>query len=240
MKNKKIWTQAFILSVLFLTLLTLMWGCGDNSISSDDNGNGNGNGSNNVSLSIKTDNVTDNPASIIIEEAKGLITEVEIEQEPSGTGHHIRINPFVVYFNLNGALITVTSGTVPSGMYNKIKFKIHKPEDNETPPDPEFKEGPSGNQRFSFIIKGKFNGQSFVYKSRKTANLVVIFPFPINMQEIARNITVLVNPLLWFKNGLAELDPRDPNNADIIDNNIKNSFKRAFKDDNKDGLPDDN
>jgi len=238
MKNKKTQFHAFKSTAMFLILITLIWGCGDNGISSGNNNNGNG--SDNVSLSVKTGNVTDNPASIVIDEAKALITEAEVEQEPSGTEHQIRISPFVVYFNLTGTLITVTTGSIPEGLYNKIKFKVHKPEDNEPIPDPEFREGPSGNQRFSFIIKGKYNGINFVYKSRKSANIVFVFPTAINMQQMARNITVLINPALWFKNGSLEIDPGNPSNENLIDDNIKNSFKRAFKDDNKDGLPDDN
>lgn len=226
---------AIVLTALILLFLTVMGGCSEDSIIGN-----NSNTSDNVSLSIKADNGAVNPFAIVITEAKALINEVEVEQEPSGIEQHIRISPFVVYFNMNGALITVTSGSIPSGSYNKIKFQIHKPEDNETPPDPEFKEGPSGNQRFSFIIKGTYNGNSFVYKSRKSANLVVTFPVSINFQQMQRNITILINPSFWFKNGSVEIDPRDPDNENIIDDNLKNSFRSAFKDDNKDGLPDDN
>lgn len=236
MKTKTL-AGAIIVTAFLLLMTTIFGGCGENSVSS--NNNSSGNGSDNVSLSIKADNSALDPLGIVITEAKALINEVEVEQEPSGQDKEIRISPFVVHFNMNGALITITSGMIPSGNYNKIKFKIHKPEDNETPPDPEFKEGSSGNLRYSFIIKGTFNGNNFVYKSRKSASLVVTFPSPINFQELQRNITVLVNPSLWFRSGNVELDPGDPYNESIIDDNLKNSFRQAFKDDNKDGLPDD-
>jgi hypothetical protein len=36
------------------------------------------------------------------------------------------------------------------------------------------------------------------------------------------------------------LNPNDAGKADLIDNNIKNSFKKAFVDNNKDGQADDN
>lgn len=197
-----------------------------------------GNNSGNVSMSVKLDeNAGLNPATISISEAKALITNVELETEPSGTTHQIRINPFVIYFNVNGAVITVTSGTVPPGNYSKIKFKLHKPEDWETPPDPEFKEGTSGNLRYSFIIKGTYNGNNFVYKSRKSVNIVVNFNRPVNFHTTTTNITILVNPLTWFNNGT--LDPRDPSNEDEIDNNIKDSFKKAFRDNDKNGNDDD-
>ena len=36
------------------------------------------------------------------------------------------------------------------------------------------------------------------------------------------------------------LDPSNSGNEDMIDDNLKNSFKRGFRDDNKDGGSDDN
>jgi hypothetical protein len=219
-----------MIKLIFTAALTLIFAaCSDSST------NPSGTNDNNVSMSVKLDEgAGDN--SIVITEAKALITNVEVETEPSGVSHSVRINPFVIYFNTSGAVITVTSGTVPPGSYSKIKFKLHKPEDWETPPDPEFKEGTSGNQRYSFIIKGLYNGNSFVYKSRKSVNLVVNFSRPVNFSNTNTNITVLVNPLIWFNNG--SLDPRDPSNEDEIDDNIKNSFRRAFRDDDKNGIDD--
>lgn len=238
MINKKRLTEVSVLFFMFILLLTFIAGCSEDSAGI--NNINNGSGTDNISLSVKTDNSSDNPVSLIIDEAKALINEVEVEQEPSGTEHHIRISPFVVRFSMNGTLITVATGNIPSGNYNKIKFKIHKPEDNETPPDPEFKEGSSGNQRYSFIIKGRYNGASFVYKSRKSASLVIAFPTSVNMQQTSINITVLVNPVLWFKNGTIDIDPRNPEFEDLIDDNLKNSFRHAFRDDDKNGRPDDN
>jgi hypothetical protein len=51
---------------------------------------------------------------------------------------------------------------------------------------------------------------------------------------------MVVNPGSWFKNGSAIIDPSNPGNSNIIDDNLKNSFRRAFKDDDKNGMPDDN
>lgn len=224
-----------LFGLLFAAMLIFMAGCSDDSVTNT----GTGSGSDNVTMSVKTDEtVVDNPA-LVITEAKALVTEVEVESEPSnGSGQHIRISPFVIYFNMSGTLISVTSGNIPQGNYNKIKFQLHKPEDTETIPDPDFRTGTSGNQRYSFIVKGTYNGNSFVFRSRRSANLVINFNTLINLQTSSKNITVLVNPSKWFSNG--SLNPADPNNEDAIDDNIKDSFVRAFRDDNKDGFPDDN
>ncbi len=229
-------TKIFLLLGFLFLLLIQLAGCGDSGVVTPKSGD------DNVSISVMNDNggLDNPPASIVITEAKALIREVEFELEGSGIEYEIHNAAFVVHFNLSGAVEVISAGKIPSGVYDKVKFQIHKPEDNETPPDPEFKEGTSGNQRFSFIIKGTYNGSSFVYKSRKSVNLVVNFNRPINLQETGINLTIIINSDSWFKNGSIVLDPRDPSNESIIDENIKNSFKRAFKDDDKDGRPDDN
>lgn len=239
MKSNRSLRSTVLMAALFITLLATASGCGENSSAVNSSTGSNGTDGN-TSVSVMLDNSATNPAEISITEAKALITEVELETEPSGTSQHIRITPFVIYFNTGGAVVTVTSGNLPSGTWNKIKFKIHKPEDTEQIPDPEFREGSSGNQRYSFIIKGTYNGNSFVFKSRKSVNMVINLATPIVTGNGSRNITIAVNPGLWFKNGTVIIDPGNPENTDIIDDNLKNSFRRAFKDDDKNGLPDGN
>lgn len=226
-----------ILLIILAALVISAIGCGDSDIS-----NPNSTASDkSVSISAKVDNTIDNPAEdILIEEAKALITEIEFELEGSGIEHEIKPGPVVVHFNTSGGMTTFTTGNVPAGVYNKVKFQLHKPEDTEPIPDPEFREGTSGNLRYSFIIKGKYNGNSFVFKSRKSINLVINFSTPVNFREAGRNITIIINTSSWFKNGNITLDPRDPSNENEIDDNLKNSFRRAFRDDDKNGQPDDN
>lgn len=234
MKSIKIKKSALVLiSAAAIFTSAFMIGCSEDSITSTNNGT-----SDNMSVSVMNDeNITDNSSdSIIIDEAKALINEVEFEQEPSGIEKEVHIAPFVVHFNITG-LTTIITGQLPEGSYNKIKFKIHKPEDNETPLDPEFKEGTSGNQRFSFIIKGRINGVPFVYKSRKTLELVINLNSSVTVNG-SRNITVAFNKNFWFRNGSIIIDPRDPQNDDMVDDNIHNSFRHAFRDDDKDGHED--
>jgi hypothetical protein len=53
------------------------------------------------------------------------------------------------------------------------------------------------------------------------------------------NISMLINKLMWFKNsGGNEIDPRDSGNENEIDDNLKNSFKSIFKDDDRNGVED--
>ncbi len=194
-------------------------------------------GATELTLSMKSDDALDN---ITITEAKALVTEIQYERESSGRNQLHHMGPFVINFSLSGSLKELLTGYIVRDKYTKVKFQLHKPEGNETVSDPEFKEGTGENQRYSFIIKGTYNGVSFVYKTKKSMNLVVNMNKVINLNLRTQNITVSLNETTWFKNGTAELNPNDPNNANTIDENIKNSFKTSFLDDNKDGVPDDN
>jgi hypothetical protein len=192
-----------------------------------------------LTVSVKADDtILDEPAVIVITEAKALISEVEFEKESNGKDELHQRGPFVMNFNTNGSLKEMGTQYIIRDNYTKIKFLLHKPEETETPTDPEFKEGTAENQRFSFIIKGTYNGSSFVYKSKQSASIVINFAQVEYINLKTTNVTVLFNKLKWFKNGSAEVNPSDPQFESIIDNNITNSFSKVFRDDDKNGQPD--
>lgn len=217
---------------LFIIMGFIFSGCSDsNSITSPTAS------TDNLSLSVKTSDVAlNNPlAAIQITEAKALISEFEIESTDS-TSHEVKLTPFVVNFDLSSTIKEVLSVYIPVKTYKKVKFQIHKTEDTETPPDPEFKDG-SG--RYSFIVKGTYNGNAFVFKSKKSVNLVINMNRNVNISTNKVNITMLINKLMWFKNGGGiEIDPRDSGNENTIDDNLRNSFKNVFKDDDRNGVDD--
>jgi hypothetical protein len=229
MINKKIIKS--LLAVFGLVLAINLTGCDENggiTIPS---------GSSQLTVSVKADdNITD--ANVVITEAKALITDVEFEKESNGKNELQLKGPIVVNFNLGGSLTTIGTQYIIRDIYTKAKFKIHKPDDNETVSDPEFKEGTSVNQRYSFIVKGTYNGSSFVYKSKNSASIVINFSQAENINLKQANITIVFNKLKWFRNGANELNPSDPLQESVIDDNIKNSFLKAFRDDDKNGSPD--
>jgi len=52
---------------------------------------------------------------------------------------------------------------------------------------------------------------------------------------------MIVKPYIWFIENGIYIDPRDPVNSNDIDNNIKDNINqnfKAFKDNDKNGLPD--
>jgi hypothetical protein len=192
-----------------------------------------------LTVSVKSnDTVSDNPANIIITEAKALISNVELERQSDGKDELQQSGPLVFHFNTEGSIEELETQYIIMDNYTKIKFQLHKPGESETPTDSEFKEGDSASQRYSFIVKGTYNGNSFVYKSKQSANLVIDLDKVENLNLDRENITVLFNKLKWFSNGSVGIDPNDPQYESLIDNNIKTSFSKAFLDNNKDGLPD--
>ncbi len=197
-------------------------------------------GATELSVNIKADdNASDNPVDVVvITEAKALITDIQYERERDGLNQLHHTGPYVINLALDGSLRELMNGYVVRDIYTKAKFQVHKAEDGQQIPDPEFKEGSGDNQRFSFIIKGTYNGSAFVYKSKRSMDIVINFNSASNIKLKNQNLTILFNKTGWFMNGAAVLNPNLPQNADIIDNNIKASFKKAFIDDNKDGIAD--
>jgi hypothetical protein len=197
-------------------------------------------GATELSVNIKADdNASDNPIEVVvITEAKALITDIQYERERDGLNQLHHTGPYVINLDLNGSLKELMNGYVVRDIYTKAKFQVHKAEDGQQISDPEFKEGSGDNQRYSFIIKGTYNGAAFVYKSKKSMDIVINLNTASNIKLKNQNFTILFNKTGWFKNGTTVLNPNVPQNADIIDNNIKASFKKAFIDDNKDGIAD--
>lgn len=197
-------------------------------------------GATELSVNLKADdNVFDNPsAGIVITEAKALITDIQYERERDGLNQLHHTGPYVLNLALDGSLKELLTGYTVRDIYTKAKFQIHKAEDGQSIPDPEFREGPGENQRYSFIVKGTFNGTPFVYKSKKSMDIVINFNKSTNINLKKENLTVVFNKSIWFTSGTTTLDPNNSQNAGAIDTSIKNSFRRAFLDNNKDGIPD--
>lgn len=219
----------------FLILGFIFSGCNVDNISGSQNEIGNEN--DNVSVSMKVSQA-DNPSNTLsLSEAKFLITEVYFRR-PDNTEGEIRISPVVVNLDLTGRVTIATTGSIPAGTYNRLRFKVHKVEDFETVPDPDFKEGTSGSKRYSVIAKGSFNGSSFVYKSRKSIKMEMSFTNPVTISAGQRvNMTVSLNPYNWFFANGDYINPSSSNNENTIDDNIKSSFRNVFIDNNLNGKP---
>lgn len=233
MLKSKIKTVLLILPVFFAAMFTIT-GCDENGgilIPS---------GATDLTVSTKADDgAQDNPADVVvITEAKVLVTNIQYERERDGRDQLHHPGPYAVNLNIAGSLTKIMTGYIVRDIYTKAKFRIHKPDAIETIPDPDFREGTADNQRYSFIVKGTFNGAAFVYKSKQAMEVVIDLNKATNINLKEQNMTMVFNKTMWFKNGTTVLNPNTASNAPVIDANIKNSFVNAFQDDNKDGVPD--
>ncbi len=224
--------SAFILAV-FISIAGL-YGCGDTvtTPAATDNLSFSGVGS--------QDSIGDNQNILILDTVKILIKDIKVKVANNNEDStNFKVGPFVLFLNLSSNVNVISTAIVPAGNYRKVKFEIHKLNDNEPIPDPEFADA---NGRYSVIVKGTYLGNYFVYKSSKSAHQILQFPNDIPIAAVAgTNITLIVRPYIWFIENNVYIDPRDPANMNDIDNNIKDNIKnnfKAFKDDDKNGIPD--
>ncbi|KXK45861.1 MAG: hypothetical protein UZ05_CHB002002417 [Chlorobi bacterium OLB5] len=140
---------------------------------------------------------------------------------------------------MNSNINIVSTGFIPAGTYDKVRFMVHKLENNEPVPDPDFEDV---NGRYSVVVKGSFNAIPFVYKSDKSAHQKLSFTNSLQVSASGKsNITLKVMPYIWFIKNNAYLDPSDPANHSDIENNIKDNINNNFKifvDNDRNGIPD--
>lgn len=215
----------FITANLFVFLI--LFGC--NTVES-----GNGTVSVSFSTPVITQKMTGN--TVTLDTVKILLRDIKLKNQSISEDMNIKTGPFVILLDLNGITTDFAIGEIPPGSYDRIKFKIQTLEDSEIPPDPEFKED---SLRYSVIVKGQFNSVPFIYKSKKPAHqdLKLENPVEVNETETA-NLTITVDPSTWFIINGDVVDPTDPANENDIDNNIKDSFKKCFKDNDHNGQQD--
>jgi hypothetical protein len=183
------------------------------------------------SLSSITQKVSD--GTIQLDTVKILLRDVKIKNQSGNDEANIKVGPFVVYLNLFGVTTDFVENNVPPGSYDRIRFRVHTLEDSETPPDPEFKEG---SLRYSLIVKGMYNSVPFIFKSKKSAHQDLKLETPLQIDDNSTaNLTITVDPRGWFYKDNVLMDPNDPANENDINNNIEHSFKKCFRDDDKNG-----
>lgn len=193
-----------------------------------------------ATMSVSFNSVTAIPKitddTIQLDEVKILFKDIKIKNQASNEHPHIKVGTFMVNLNLNGITTDFAVANVSPGIYDRVKFEVHKLEDSEEPPDPEFRDG---TLNYSVIVKGTHNSLQFRYRSRKSAHqdLKLESPIEISDNETA-NLTITVDPYSWFFNGDVLMDPNDPANENLIDNNIEKSFKKCYRDDDHNGLGD--
>ena len=174
---------------------------------------------------------------VALDSVKILLKTIQFHSVDESDSMDYKSDPQVVRLDLAGGVNTLSASAIPMGTYDKVSFRIHKPEDTETPSDPDFKIGDSGNERFSIIAGGTHDGQAFLFRSSKSSKQRVNIDPPLVVEEegLELNVTLSVDVSTWFIDEDGEhLNPLDEGDENEIDKAIRRSFK-GFRDDDRDG-----
>jgi hypothetical protein len=192
-----------------------------------------------MSYSSTTDTVlTDADNVLELDTVKILLKDIKLNLSSSNDSNNFKVGPYVLFLRLNSSITSVGTEIIPNGTYDKIKFEVHKLEDTEAIPDPEFADSEG---RYSVVCKGRYNYTVFTYKSSKSAKQILQFTSGLVISKTMTNVTLLAKPKIWFIKNNDYMNPRDTVNWNDIDNNIKNNINnnfRIFKDNYKNGIPD--
>jgi hypothetical protein len=215
----------------FFSLLLIFASCSDNSVTTQ---------TDNLSFSYAgTSDTVDNAGILVLDTVKILLKDIKLNVAHTNDSTNFKTGPYVLNLNFNSLVTTIGSAYIPVGTYDKVKFEVHKLETNEPVPDPEFRDSVD---TYSVVVKGTYNGVRFVFKSDKSAKQQLAFPNSLVVTSTSSNITLKIYPYLWFiDSNNMYIDPSDPANHNTIDNNIKDNIKgnfKAFKDNDKNGIPD--
>lgn len=234
MKNLTHLKKWYLLAFVF-TASVYVAGCSNDTVNPSQ--------SDNIDFSYyQSADTADNIGILALDTVKILLKDIKLNVANSSDSSNSKVGPFVLTLNLAaiGGVNFIGSNLIPVGTYDKIKFEVHKLQDNETPPDPEFVDSQG---RYSTVVKGSYNGLRFTFKSDVSSKQKLDFPNALVVTETKTNVTIKIQPYLWFINEVTNLymDPNDPGNRGEIEKNIKENIKanfKAFKDADKNGQPD--
>ena len=223
----------FFLPVIAICILAFANGCNEDTVAPP---------SDNMDVSYMSsgDSIGGDIGILVLDTVKLLIKDIKLNVANSTEDStNFKVGPYVLYLNMMSNVNIVSTGIIPAGTYDKVRFQVHKLENSEPVPDPDFEDV---NGRYSVVVKGRYAGIAFVFKSDKSAHQKITFPGHLQVSVSGKsNITLHVKPYIWFiKNGIY-LDPMDPGNMNDIENNIKTNINGNFKvfvDNDYNGIPD--
>ena len=152
--------------------------------------------------------------------------------------------PYLLDLPLGPGVKRAFTVVVDTGSYNEVRFKLHKPQDNNgNTKDAAFLAAHPGFNGVSIRATGSFNGTPFTFESALTAQQrkSLVPPIVVSDSTLNVDVTIKVDVASWFRNGAALIDPSSANkggdNEHAVRDNIRNSFG-AFCDNNHDGHDD--
>lgn len=196
--------------------------------------------------------------TIIIRSVELVLREVELKKVETESCDDIAGNDDCDEFETGSILValplgttateTVVSVNAPPGMYDELKFKIHKPE-NDSTEDAAFLAANPTFAGVSIRVKGTYSQagsrSDFTYESDLDAEQEVLLSPPLTVSDgQPANVTLRIDISTWFLNGSATalVNPATANkgqaNESVVRDNIEASID-AFRDDDHNGHDDD-
>jgi len=154
------------------------------------------------------------------------------------------IGPQVFELPLDGTVAqAIAISGVPAGIYDRLEFDIHKP-DNNSAADMAFLAAHPEFDQVSIRVEGDFNGTMFVFETDLDAEqeATLMPPLVVDSTTTSTNVTLSVTVDGWFLAADGSLiDPATAGkggpNENLVKNNIQQSLN-VFDDDNRDGQDD--
>jgi len=176
-------------------------------------------------------------------EVKMLVEDFELDSALDQDSLDFEVDNLIVNLPLDGSDFEFTSVTVPEGVYDEFEMQIEN--DNANVNDPDFANESADHDGYTIIVRGVHNGEDFTYKSEEDYEIEMDFNPPLEVSgNSSPTIAITIDPASWFTDSSGnDLDPNDPSNREIIDNNISNSFDAEHEEqndgDDQDGNDDD-
>jgi len=194
--------------------------------------------------------------TIVIRSVELVLREIELKRVEAAGCDSVEGNGDCEEFETGTTLVSIPLGTTaidavvsvnaPAGMYDKLEFKIHKPESSD---DAAFIAANPAFDGVSIRVTGTYSQagtrSDFTYTTDLDASQEVELSTPLTVSDgVPANVTLRVDVSTWFLNAgrTALVNPASANkglpNEGLVKDNIEGSFN-AFRDDNHDGHDDD-
>jgi hypothetical protein len=168
---------------------------------------------------------------------KVLLKRIEFGQSESEDSVELESGLRVVNLAMDAKITELSAVRIRPGEYDRIRFTIHKPDDQEQVSDSAFIAADSTHQRFSVVITGFYHETPFTFRSQESAAQELRLVAPVNVTDDETiNVTLKIDPYLWFTTNGLILDPF--NQTKEINDLLTKSFADVFRDNNRDGDPD--
>lgn len=187
------------------------------------------------------------PDSIRLSRVRILLRDIRFDRE--GDSVDYRTLPIVLDLQVTSALQNIFVGILPDGSYRRIRFRVHRIEEEDlrnVPPAqrPVYDDFLAGD-RHSIIAEGMVfsggsaAGESFVYRSRIDEEQEHEFAAALTLSGGSpATVTMTLDTGTWFADGSGGLlDPRIAENGNAIDDKIKASID-VFEDNDRNGRDD--